>query len=124
MNQPAQSRITQSHVKSVAVSIMAVVILGFCLFGFGSKFVEFVRLVLSDEEGASEGIFAVAPLTNYLLASAGFLCLLGWAAAQGMFRNIEGPKRSLLETESQLDAQSNTEHFCDSVMRRKENTPV
>ncbi len=118
------SQSTQSRVKSIAVSIMAVVILGFCLFGFGSKFVELVRLVLSDEEAATEGIFAVAPLTNYLLASAGFLCLMGWAAAQGMFRNIEGPKQSLLDVEAQLDAQSDTVQFCDSVMRRKESTPV
>ena len=103
--------------KSNIILVLAVIILGFCAFGFGSKFIEFVRLVRSDEQAAQEGIFAVAPLMNYLLASAGFLCLLGWAALQGMFNNIEGPKQTMLETEAKLDGNANDLEFCNSVMK-------
>jgi hypothetical protein len=40
---------------------------------------------------------------NYLLASIGFLCMLIWAAANGMFRDIEQPKYRMLEVEEQLN---------------------
>jgi hypothetical protein len=40
---------------------------------------------------------------NYLLASLGFFCLLLWAAAQGMFRDIESPKHEMLAHEELLD---------------------
>jgi len=113
-NEPRQPRI-----QTIAVSIMAVVIIGFCIFGFGSKFIELVRLVVTDETAASEGVFAVAPLANYVLASAGFLCLLGWAAAHGMFRNIEGPKRTMLESEAMLDAGSDDAKYYESVVHRR-----
>ena len=104
--------------KDGIVTVLSVVILGFCFFGFGSKFIEFVRLVTSDEMAAREGIFAVTPLMNYLLASAGFLCLLGWAAAQGMFRHIEQPKQTMLEINAKLDAETNDLKFCNSVMKK------
>ena len=52
------------------------------------------------------GAFAVTPIVNYLLAGLGFLCMLGWAACNGMFHDIEQPKRTMLETEQQLDAKS------------------
>ncbi len=70
------------------------------LWGFGTKFVELVRLTQGDAEGA----FAIAPVVNYLLASTGFLLLFFWAAANGMFRDVEGPKYTMLETERRLDA--------------------
>ncbi len=98
------------------VLAMAVVILGFCFFGFGSKFIELVKLVKDSDSAASEGVFAVAPLMNYLLASAGFLCMLGWAAAQGMFNDIEGPKVTMLEHEEQLDRFDSDAHFSDSIL--------
>ena len=97
---------------------MAVIILGFCLYGFGSKFVELVRLVASDEDAAREGVFAVAPLVNYLLASAGFLCLLGWAAAHGMFHNIEEPKQTMLDVNAKLDADDDDLKYCDSILKK------
>lgn len=106
-----------SRTQNIVVSIMAVVILGFCFFGFGSKFVEFVRLVWTDEVARSDGVFAVAPLANYLLASAGFLCLLGWAACQGMFHDIEQPKQTMLDIESELDSRADDTHYSDSVMQ-------
>lgn len=106
-----------SRAQNIAVSIMAVVILGFCAYGFGSKFLEFIHLVTTDDLAASEGIFAVSPMSNYLLASAGFLCLMGWAAAQGMFHNIEQPKHRMLDLDTQLDDSTDSLKFSDSVMR-------
>lgn len=84
--------------------LLAILILVPSLFGFGSKFMEFVHLSRGNQEGA----FAVAPVVNYLAASLGFLCLFGWAAANGMFRDIERPKYRMLETEAQLDAARST----------------
>ena len=80
---------------------LAVVLLLPCLYGFSTKFYEFVVLYRGDSEGA----FAVTPIVNYLLASTGFLLMFGWAAANGMFHDIERPKHRLLETERELDAQ-------------------
>ncbi len=74
-----------------------------CLWGFGSKFRELVILCQGDAEGA----FAIAPIMNYLLASTGFLLLLGWGAMNGMFRDIELPKYTMLENEQLLDAKEN-----------------
>ena len=52
-----------------------------------------------------EGAFAIAPIVNYLLASAGFLFVLLWATANGMFHDIEAPKYRMLEREEELDKQ-------------------
>lgn len=80
----------------------AVLILIPSMYGFGAKFVELIAVYRGDPEGA----FAVTPIVNYLLASCGFLLLLGWAAANGMFRNIEAPKQQMLENEARLEAAS------------------
>lgn len=66
--------------------------------GFGNKLLEFFML-LGDEDGA----FAVTPILNYLLTTAGFFFLLCWATMHGMFREIERPKDTLLSTERLLD---------------------
>lgn len=79
--------------------VMAAAILLPSLYGFGSKFVEFLALASGEVDGA----FAIAPVVNYLLASLGFLCLFGWAAYNGMFHDIERPKVQMLENERQLD---------------------
>ncbi len=80
--------------------LLALAILVPSLWGFGNKFVELIRIYRGDVDGA----FAVAPITNYILASTGFLFLFFWAAANGMFRDIERPKYMLLENERRLDA--------------------
>ena len=80
-------------------ALFAISILVPSLWGFGSKFYEFVKLYQGDVEGA----FAIAPIVNYLLASAGFLFVLLWAAANGMFYDIEAPKYRMLEREEELD---------------------
>ncbi len=78
---------------------MALAVLVPSLYGFGTKFLEFVALYRGDADGA----FAISPILNYLLASLGFLCLFAWAALGGMFRDIEAPKYKLLENEALLD---------------------
>ncbi len=79
--------------------LLAAVILIPSLLGFGNKFIELIRIYRGDADGA----FAVAPITNYILASTGFLLLFFWAAANGMFRDIERPKYAMLENERRLD---------------------
>lgn len=79
--------------------IFAIVILIPSMYGFVGKFVELVRVF----QGEPGGEFAIAPMLNYLLASLGFLCMLVWAAANGMFHDIERPKHAMLEHEEQLD---------------------
>jgi hypothetical protein len=80
-------------------TFFVLVILLPCAYGFGSKFWELIVICRGDMTGA----FAIAPILNYLLASAGFLLLLGWAAANGMFHDIEQPKQTMLEHERWLD---------------------
>ncbi len=82
--------------------LLAIAILVPSLFGFGSKFREFIILARGDVDGA----FAISPVVNYLLASLGFLCLFCWAVLNGMFHDIEGPKRTMLENERRLDRQT------------------
>jgi len=69
------------------------------LYGFGTKFREFLILYGSGEEGA----FTLMPIVNYLLSSLGFFFLFLWAMLHGMFRNIEQPKHDLLANEDRLD---------------------
>lgn len=80
--------------------VLALVILIPSLWGFGTKFSEFIALYRGD----ANGVFAISPILNYLLASLGFFCLLCWAMLHGMFRDIERPKYTMLETEAMLDA--------------------
>ena len=79
---------------------LAVLILIPSLYGFVGKFYEFVMIY----RGAPGGEFAVAPIMNYLLASAGFFCMLLWAAWNGMFRDVEKPKVDFLDNERRLDS--------------------
>ena len=102
--------------KNVTIAIMSVVILAFCAYGFGSKFYEFCVIVMQHDAVSSEGRFAVMPMANYLLASAGFMLLLGWAAANGMFTDIERPKQDMLDHEALLDAGRDDVHYADSVL--------
>jgi hypothetical protein len=103
--------------KNLIIKILSVIILGFCCYGFGRKFIELILLVTEDGEAAQEGIFAVMPLVNYMLASAGFLCLLGWAAMRGMFTEIENPKQTMLDDDIWLDTQTDDIKFCNSVLK-------
>lgn len=80
--------------------LLAVLILVPSLLGFGTKFIEFIN-TFRHEPG---GIFAITPMINYILASLGFLCLLVWAAANGMFHDVERAKHVMLEQQQALDS--------------------
>ena len=79
---------------------MAVLILIPSMYGFTGKFIEFIHIY----RGTGVGEFAVAPILNYLLASAGFFCMLLWASWNGMFRDVERPKYEFLDNEARIDA--------------------
>jgi hypothetical protein len=85
--------------QQIMTAVFALVILIPSLIGFGNKFREFIALFRGDVDG----VFAITPIMNYLLASLGFFCLFCWAILHGMFRDIERPKTTLLETERMLD---------------------
>ena len=85
--------------KRILMLVMALAVLLPSLYGFGTKFIEFIALYRGDVDG----VFAISPILNYLLASLGFLCLFGWAALGGMFRDLEQPKQTMLDNEARLD---------------------
>ena len=80
--------------------IFAVLILIPSMLGFVMKFMELIHLT----QGEADGGFAITPVVNYLLASAGFFFLLLWAALNGMFNDLEKPKYLMLENEARLDS--------------------
>jgi hypothetical protein len=84
--------------------IMGVLILIPSMYGFLGKFIEFIHIY----RGEPGGEFAVAPILNYLLASAGFFCMLLWAAWNGMFHDVEKPKYDFLENEARLESRRPT----------------
>ena len=91
--------------KSRLVSAMAVVILGFCCWGFGTKFLEFIALVWGDRALASEGAFAVTRLPTTFWRAWGFFACSAGRRRTECFYDIEKPKTgTMLETEAMLDA--------------------
>jgi hypothetical protein len=95
INQPR----TTSRAQILTTVGFALLILVPSMLGFANKFREFVLLYRGDVDG----VFAITPVVNYLLASLGFFCLFFWAIYQGMFRDIEAPKFTMLENERRLD---------------------
>jgi len=83
----------------IATIVFALVILIPSMFGFANKFREFILIY----RGEVDGVFAITPIINYLLASLGFFFMFWWAVAHGMFRDIEKPKYAMLENERRLD---------------------
>jgi len=88
-----------ARLRSAIVLTLAVLILVPSCVGFMQK----LQKLFLVTQGETASAFAVAPLTNYLLASFGFLLLLAWAARNGMFHDIEKPKHTMLENERRLD---------------------
>jgi len=74
------------------------------MLGFANKFLDLMIIAQGDEEGA----FALTPMINYLLATAGFFCMLMYAVAQGAFHDLNGPSRAMFENELELERQSPT----------------
>jgi hypothetical protein len=88
--------------RQLVMLLMALAVLVPSMYGFGTKFFEFVALFRGDVDGA----FAISPILNYLLASTGFLLLFVWAAIHGMFRDVEQPKYQMLDNEARLDGRA------------------
>jgi len=97
---PGRRRDGSSRRKTWITIAMAVLILIPSMYGFLGKFIEFIHIY----RGTGGGEFAVAPILNYLLASAGFFCMLLWASWNGMFRDVERPKYDFLDNEARIDA--------------------
>ncbi len=72
------------------------------ILGFANKFLDLIIIAQGDEEGA----FALTPMINYLLATAGFFCMLMYAVTQGAFHDINAPSHSMFENELELDRRS------------------
>lgn len=72
------------------------------ILGFANKFLDLMIVAAGDEEGA----FALTPIINYLLATAGFFCMLMWAVTQGAFHDINQPSREMFENELALERRS------------------
>lgn len=89
----------ESRAKRIAVLCIALAILVPASIGFVEKLVLFILAVKKDQVAG----FTIIPVTNYLIVTAGMLCLLIWAARHGMFRNIEKPKYDMLQREEELD---------------------
>lgn len=85
----------------ITTIIFAAVILIPSFLGFANKFREFLQIY----RGEVDGVFAITPIVNYLLASLGFFFLFCWAIGHGMFRDIERPKYTMLENERKLDVE-------------------
>jgi hypothetical protein len=99
MNPAIQNPRATSRAQVITTIAFALVILVPSLLAFGNKFREFLLLYSGD----ADGVFAITPIVNYLLASLGFFCLFFWAIYQGMFRDIEAPKFTMLDNERKLD---------------------
>jgi hypothetical protein len=96
---PQADKRNASRTVFIVSMVLAVLILIPSLLGFGMKFLELMHVLRGEESGR----FALTPIMNYLFASLGFLCLLIWATCQGMFRDIERPKETMLEMEEKLN---------------------
>lgn len=98
----AERPVRRVSLASLVTVALFIAVLGIAGFFFGVKFYELILVAKSDPDGA----FAVTPIVNYLLAGLGFLCMLGWAIANGMFHDIEQPKWTMLDNEERLDTSS------------------
>jgi hypothetical protein len=94
------ARVSERSMAWTVTIVFGVLILIPSMLGFVMKFGELMALT----KGVSDGGFAITPVINYLLASAGFFFLLLWAALNGMFRDLERPKYLMLENEQELDS--------------------
>ncbi len=84
--------------------LLAGVILIPSLLGFGNKFLELIRIYRGDADGA----FAVAPITNYILASTGFLLLFLFGLRRtACFATSSGPSTRCWKTSGVWIARAN-----------------
>lgn len=88
-----------SRKKNLVLWIISVGIILPGAYGFIENFIQFIRTLRTVDGGG----FTIIPLLNYMLMTAGFVCLLIWGVLRGMFRDIERPKYSMLEREAMLE---------------------
>lgn len=98
----ARPRMTRAH--KITLIVFLVCFLLPSGIGFAEKLFMFYRTITHSDDGS----FAVVPVLNYFIVFAGMTCLLVWAIANGMFKDIEGPKYTMLENERRLDEQNGT----------------
>lgn len=96
MNSPKESL-----TKRIVLWTIAILILLPASYGFAEKLMLFVLAVRRDLIGG----ITIVPVVNYLIVTAGMVCLLFWGVAHGMFRDIEKPKYDMLEREEKLEAE-------------------
>ena len=99
-NSPTPKNARRSWNATRITLIFAAIVLPISMWGFVSKFRELIHTFQSE---GSDGVFAVTPMINYLMSSLGFFFLLMWAVMNGMFRDLEAPKETMLERERELD---------------------
>lgn len=93
------AREPESGLKSLFVWVFGAGILIGGLYGFGGKILRFM-LAWS---GNPDARFALVPVAMYFAVALGFTCIFVWAALNGMFSDIEGPKHRMLENEKELE---------------------
>jgi hypothetical protein len=91
----------ESRAKLIVLWTIAILILIPAAYGFVEKLMLFVLAVRRDLIGG----ITIVPIVNYLIVTAGMVCLLVWGIAHGMFRNVEQPKYDMLEREARLEAE-------------------
>lgn len=84
--------------KFISVAVIAVTVAAAGLT-FMFKLYEFVA---ASTTGILPGI-VTATVLPYFFISGGFLLLAGWAWAGGHYKNIEAPKRDMLEQEAEYE---------------------
>ncbi|MFQ5589983.1 MAG: hypothetical protein ACE5HE_02360 [Phycisphaerae bacterium] len=78
-------------------------------YAFVDRLVGFVRTLALDKEDG--GGFIMIPMMNYLMVTAGLVCLLVWGVAHDMLCDIERPKYTMLEREARLDTDDEREKY-------------
>lgn len=92
-------RTRETRGKRIVFWCIALAILVPGTIGFIDKLGTFIR-TLGVERGAG---FTLVPLANYFIMAIGMICLLVWAVTHGMFRDVEGPKYTMLDQEDELN---------------------
>lgn len=93
-----------SRGKARLIWVLAFAILVPSAIGFVGKIVDFFRTLRADQNG---GAITLVPIANYFAIALGFIFLLVWAVAHGMFKDIERPKYTMLDNEAKLDRSEN-----------------
>lgn len=86
----------------ITLVIVTLLIIGPGAYGFLDKLIQFAWTIRNDPYGN----FTMVPLSNYMIVAFGMTCMLIWATAHGMFRDVERPKFTMLEQEEEIERAS------------------